>query len=282
MRFGNGEESSNVEDRRGGGGRVGGRSIGIGTVLLAIGAWYFGIDPSFLFEGASLSQSSQQEARPVQGSRHEEELKHFVGQVLADTEKTWGAIFRASGKQYVEPHLVLFRGATQTACGTGQAAMGPFYCPADQKVYIDLGFYDELQQRFKAPGDAAQAYVIAHEVGHHVQKLLGISEKVQRARERLSEAQANALSVKLELQADCLAGMWMYYANQERKILDAGDVEEVLGAATAIGDDTLQKSARGHVTPDSFTHGSAAQRMQWFRRGFESGKLQQCDTFRRE
>lgn len=280
MRFEDGGESSNVEDRRGGG-RVGGRSIGIGTVVLAIAAWYFGIDPSFLLNGAGVSSVSQQDARPVSASPREEALKHFVSKVLADTEKTWGILFRNAGKQYVEPKLVLFRGAIETACGTGQAAMGPFYCPADEKVYIDLGFYDELQQRFKAPGDAAQAYVIAHEVGHHVQKLLGVSEKVQRARERLPEAQANALSVKLELQADCLAGIWVHYANQERQVLEAGDIEEVLGAATAIGDDTLQKKSRGYVTPDSFTHGSSVQRMQWFRRGFDSGSIRQCDTFQR-
>ncbi|MDP5239168.1 neutral zinc metallopeptidase [Uliginosibacterium sp. 31-16] len=279
MRFEDGGESSNVEDRRGG--RIGGRSIGIGTVVLAIAAWYFGIDPSFLLNGTEVSSVSQQDARPVNASPHEEALKHFVSQVLADTEKTWGILFRNAGKQYVEPRLVLFRGATETACGTGQAAMGPFYCPADEKVYIDLGFYDDLQQRFKAPGDAAQAYVIAHEVGHHVQKLLGVSEKVQQARSRLPEAQANALSVKLELQADCLAGIWVHYANQERQVLEAGDIEEVLGAATAIGDDTLQKKARGYVTPDSFTHGSSVQRMQWFRRGFDSGSLKQCDTFQR-
>ncbi|MBS1207624.1 MAG: putative neutral zinc metallopeptidase [Proteobacteria bacterium] len=282
MRFGDGEESSNIEDRRGGSGLGGGRSIGIGTVVLALAAWYFGIDPRIVLNGAGVSQVSQTSRAPEQVSAREEERRHFVGRVLADTEKTWGELFRAAGKQYVEPRLVLFRGATQTACGMGQAAMGPFYCPADEKVYIDLGFYDELQQRFKAPGDAAQAYVIAHEVGHHVQKLLGISEKVERARARLPEAKANALSVKLELQADCLAGIWVHYANRERQVLEAGDIDEVLGAATAIGDDTLQRQSRGYVQPDSFTHGTSAQRVQWFRRGFDTGSLPQCDTFRRE
>lgn len=280
MRFGDGEESGNVEDRRGSG-VPGGRSIGIGTVVLALVAWYFGIDPRFLLDGLGSPSAPQTDASPVRSSPQEEALKQFVAQVLADTEKTWGTLFRAAGQQYVEPRLVLFRGATQTACGTGQAAMGPFYCPADEKIYIDLGFYDELQQRFRAPGDAAQAYVIAHEVGHHVQKLLGISGKVQRARERLSEAQGNALSVKLELQADCFAGIWVHYANQEREVLEAGDIDEVLGAAAAIGDDTLQKRARGYATPDSFTHGTSAQRSEWFRRGFASGDLKQCDTFQR-
>jgi predicted metalloprotease len=192
-----------------------------------------------------------------------------VRHVLAETEDTWQQIFRQNGKQYVEPTLVLFSGATRTACGVGQAAMGPFYCPADQKVYIDLAFYQELKTRFKAPGDFAQAYVIAHEVGHHVQNLLGISEKVQAARERAGERQANALSVRLELQADCLAGVWAKNADAARGILEAGDVEEALRAASAIGDDTLQKQAQGYAVPDSFTHGSAEQRVRWFKRGMD-------------
>lgn len=282
MRTDDERESSNIEDRRGGGFPGGGGGIGIGAIVLALAAAYFGIDPRVVLQTASQLQQSRPAAAthgPVQESSREKADRHLVAVVLADTEDTWSAVFAARGGHYREPKLVLFRGSTPTGCGTGQAAAGPFYCPADEKVYIDLGFYDELRERFHAPGDFAQAYVIAHEVGHHVQNLLGISEKVQRARERASPAGANALSVRLELQADCLAGVWGNQANRSRHILEAGDVEEALAAATAIGDDTLQKAARGYAVPDSFTHGTSVQRVHWFRRGMESGNIKDCDTF---
>jgi uncharacterized protein len=205
----------------------------------------------------------------------------FVSRVLWSTEQVWQGLFSAAGRQYAPPSLEIFGGATQTACGQGQAAMGPFYCPADQKVYIDLSFYQELQKRFKAPGDFAQAYVIAHEVGHHVQNLLGTSEKVQQARQQArSEAESNAYSVRLELQADCYAGVWAHHADQQFRILEEGDIEEALRAATAIGDDALQKRARGYVVPDSFTHGSSAQRVHWFKQGLQSGRVNDCNTFK--
>ncbi|NSL56562.1 KPN_02809 family neutral zinc metallopeptidase [Uliginosibacterium aquaticum] len=281
-----GDESSNIEDRRGSRMIPGGRGgLGLGGIVIALAASYFlGIDPSVVLNGLSMlegRQPARTEAGPVQASPAEEAQKRFVAQVLRDTEVTWQAVFRQAGREYAEPRLVLFRDATQTACGQGQAAMGPFYCPADQRVYLDLDFFDELERRFKAPGNAAQAYVIAHEVGHHVQNLLGISEKVQRARQSAGEKEGNALSVRLELQADCLAGVWVHHANQQRKVLEAGDIERVLGAASAIGDDTLQKNARGYATPDSFTHGSSAQRQKWFRTGFDAGDIRQCDSFKR-
>ena len=282
MRFDNSRESENVEDRRGGGGGrglpVGGKGIGLGTIVLALVAMYFGVDPSIVLNQAAQAPAPSATSRPAGPPANDAESK-FIRHVLAETEDTWQQIFRQSGKQYVEPTLVLFSGATRTACGVGQAAMGPFYCPADQKVYIDLSFYQELKTRYRAPGDFAQAYVIAHEVGHHVQNLLGISGKVQAARERASEREANALSVRLELQADCLAGVWAKNADAARGILEAGDLEEALQAATAIGDDTLQKQAQGYAVPDSFTHGSAEQRMRWFKRGMESGQLAVCNTF---
>lgn len=280
MRFDNSRESSNVEDRRGGGGGglpIGGRGIGLGTIVLALVAMYFGVDPSVVLNQA-VQAPAPSASRPAGPPANDAEAV-FIRHVLAETEDTWTQLFRAGGKEYVEPTLVLFTGATRTACGVGQAAMGPFYCPADRKVYIDLAFYQELKTRFKAPGDFAQAYVIAHEVGHHVQNLLGISEKVQAARERASEREANALSVRLELQADCLAGVWAKNADAARGILEAGDVDEALRAATAIGDDSLQKQAQGYAVPDSFTHGSAEQRVRWFRRGMESGQLNACNTF---
>ncbi|WP_374266863.1 neutral zinc metallopeptidase [Zoogloea sp.] len=282
MRFDNSRESDNIEDRRGGGGGgglpVGGRGIGIGTIVLALVAMYFGVDPSVVLNQAVEAPAPQAQSRPAGPPANDAETV-FVRHVLAETEDTWKQIFSQNGKQYVEPTLVLFSGATRTACGVGQAAMGPFYCPGDQKVYIDLAFYQELKSRFKAPGDFAQAYVIAHEVGHHVQNLLGISEKVQAARQRASEREANALSVRLELQADCLAGVWAKNADAARGILEAGDVDEALRAATAIGDDNLQKQAQGYAVPDSFTHGSSEQRVRWFRRGMESGQLNACNTF---
>ncbi|MCC4115614.1 zinc metallopeptidase [Aromatoleum toluclasticum] len=284
MLFRNGRESDNIEDRRddgGGGGFGGGRSIGVGTVVLALVAMYFGIDPRVVLDTASVTQPRPAEAvrRSAPRSPAEDELARFASMVLADTEDTWGTIFKAAGGRYKDPHMVLYTGATRSACGVGQAAMGPFYCPADQKVYLDLSFFNELKNRFRAPGDFAQAYVIAHEVGHHVQNLLGISEKVQQARERVSERQGNQLSVRLELQADCLAGVWAHHADRSRQVLEAGDVEEALAAATAIGDDRLQQQSQGRVMPDSFTHGSSAQRVRWFRIGLEKGALQSCDTF---
>jgi uncharacterized protein len=291
MRLDDGRESSNVEDRRDqpgtGGGRGGmpllGGRVGLGTIAIALVASYFlGINPmtvlSFLsgIDGGGAPMVQQQ---PAKAPPRDDAEARFVSMVLADTEDVWRELFSKGGRQYVDPKLVLFRGATPTACGTGQTAMGPFYCPGDQKVYIDLAFYAEMKTRFNAPGDFAQAYVIAHEVGHHVQNLLGVSDKVDQARRRGSEREANALSVRLELQADCFAGVWGFHANRARKVLESGDLEEALNAATAIGDDTLQRNAGRGVSPDSFTHGSSAQRVRWFRRGIEAGDMKQCDTF---
>lgn len=282
MRFDNGRQSDNVEDRRGvrggrSGLRMGRGKIGVGTIVLALVAMYFGVDPSVVLNtglGGGVPVETPAGAPPANDAE-----ARFVSMVLADTEATWQAIFEQGGGRYVEPKLVLFTGATRTACGVGQAAMGPFYCPGDQKVYIDLAFYDELRTRFRAPGDFAQAYVIAHEVGHHVQNLLGISGKVHEARQRLSEAEGNQLSVRLELQADCFSGVWAHHADRARQVLEAGDIEEALGAAAAIGDDRLQKQAQGYAVPDSFTHGSSAQRVRWFKQGLASGDLKHCDTF---
>jgi predicted metalloprotease len=277
-----GRESGNVEDRRGMGGIPGGgRTIGggIGVLVVAVAAMFFGIDPRLvlgLLGGAEQAPPTRVET-PT--SKPQDEMGRFVSVVLADTEDTWNTLFKQMGRTYEEPRLVLFTQATPTACGTGQSAMGPFYCPLDRRVYIDLAFYRLLQERFKAPGDFAQAYVIAHEVGHHVQNLLGIMEKVQASRPRLSEAQNNALSVRVELQADCFAGLWAHHAQRSRQVLEQGDIEEALRAATAIGDDTLQRRTQGSVVPESFTHGSAAQRTRWFRRGFESGTVNACNTF---
>ncbi|WOB72172.1 KPN_02809 family neutral zinc metallopeptidase [Achromobacter xylosoxidans] len=279
MRLDDSRESDNVEDRRASGPRIGGRgTIGIGTIVLALVAMYFGVDPSVVLQMAE-GPPAQQPQGPAARPPANDPQARFVAKVLGETEDTWSAIFQKDlNRQYVPPKLVLFRGATPTACGTGQAAMGPFYCPGDSKVYIDLAFFDELQNRFKAPGDFAQAYVIAHEVGHHVQHLLGISDQVDNLRRR-NPSQANALSVRMELQADCFAGLWAQRANAARNILEGGDVEEALAAATAIGDDRLQKQSQGYVVPDAFTHGSSAQRVRWFKRGLEGGELKQCDTF---
>ena len=283
MRLDDQRESENVEDRRGAGGRRGvvGGGIGIGGIIVALAASYFlGIDPSVLlgmFSGSDVALAPQ--SVPASRTPADDEMRRFVSKVLADTEDTWRGVFRQSGHQYQDPKLVLYTGATPSACGTGQTAMGPFYCPPDQTVYIDLAFYQDLKTRFKAPGDFAQAYVIAHEVGHHVQHLLGIADKVQAARRGASEAQANALSVRMELQADCLAGIWGYHADRARNVLEAGDIEEALTAASAIGDDRIQQRTRGYAVPDSFTHGTAAQRVRWFKRGIESGDLRQCNTF---
>ena len=283
MDFRNGRESRNVEDRRGQGGRRlgGGGKIGIGTIVLALIAMYFGIDPSVVLNTSEMmSPPAIESSQPGQPrSAAEDETARFVSMVLADTEDTWGPIFKAGGAQYREPGMVLYTGATRSACGVGQAEMGPFYCPADGKVYLDLAFFDELHHRYGAPGDFAQAYVIAHEVGHHVQNLLGISDKVQQARQRASEREANQLSVRLELQADCLAGVWPHHAHRSRQVLEAGDVEEGLAAASAVGDDRMQKRAQGYAVPDSFTHGSAEQRRRWFAIGLQQGQFKACDTF---
>ncbi|MGL1834139.1 KPN_02809 family neutral zinc metallopeptidase [Rhodocyclaceae bacterium SMB388] len=283
MDFRKGRESQNVEDRRGQGGpRLGGRGgrIGIGTIVLVLVAMYFGIDPSVVLNTGMLEPPAIESPGPgAPRPAAENEAARFVSMVLADTEDTWGPIFRAGGARYQEPQLVLYTGVTRSACGVGQAQMGPFYCPADGKVYLDLSFFDELHHRFGAPGDFAQAYVIAHEIGHHVQNLLGISDKVQQARRRVSEREANQLSVRLELQADCLAGVWAHHAERSRQVLEAGDVEEGMAAASAIGDDRLQKQAQGYAVPDSFTHGSAAQRVRWFRTGLQRGEMDACDTF---
>jgi uncharacterized protein len=281
MRLEDQERSSNIEDRRGisvGRGVAGG---GIGIVIIALIAMFFGVDPSVILEGGlspGVAPGSQQQVERGAPSR-DDKTADFVAAVLGSTEETWSEIFRRSGREYRKPTLVLFSGAVQSACGFAQAAVGPFYCPPDQKLYIDLEFYRDLQDRFRAPGDFAQAYVIAHEVGHHVQNLLGIAERVQSARQRINEREANVLSVRMELQADCLAGIWANHANRKRRILEEGDIEEGLGAAAAVGDDRIQKATRGYVSPDSFTHGSAAQRVRWFRRGLESGDLKACDAF---
>jgi len=277
MRLDNERSSGNVEDRRRT--RVGGgRSIGIGTIIMVLVALYFGVDPTTVLNiGQEMSQKAPEISEPIPEN---DEMAVFVSKVLGSTEDTWGNIFQQSGHQYPAPKLVLFRGQTSTACGTGQAAMGPFYCPADKKVYIDLAFYDEMKNKFNAPGDFAQAYVIAHEVGHHVQNLMGTSGKVQQARQSArNEAEANQYSVRLELQADCYAGVWAHHADGANRILEAGDIEEAMRAAAAIGDDALQKQAQGYIVPDSFTHGTSEQRMRWFNQGLSVGDINKCDTF---
>ncbi|KAF1020909.1 MAG: hypothetical protein GAK30_02188 [Paracidovorax wautersii] len=283
MKWEDNRRSDNVEDRRsagGGGGGLGGRSIGLGTVVVALVAgWVFGINPLTilgLLSGADVGSAptQQQASAPPSNDRQAQ----FVSTVLADTEDVWTRLFKQQGAQYQVPRLVLFRGATPTACGQGQTAMGPFYCPVDQKVYIDLAFYDTLREQLGAPGDFAQAYVIAHEVGHHVQNQLGILPKVDQMRRRADAAQANQLSVRLELQADCLAGVWANQAKSNFQ-LEPRDIEEALNAASRIGDDTLQKQSQGRVVPESFTHGTSAQRVSWFSQGYQKGALGACDTF---
>ncbi|SRR5581483_4481231 len=287
MRLDDQRRSSNVEDERGSGGGGGGFGLpviggGIGTLVILIIAALFGINPRALLQQQPAQQQAQRRAPAQPGAAPADPQADFVAAVLGDTEDVWHAYFKEHfGKDYEEPHLVLFSGATQSGCGFAQSATGPFYCPADEKVYIDLEFYRELKERFQAPGDFAQAYVIAHEVGHHIQNLLGTSEKVHAMEERASQRQANALSVRLELQADCYAGVWANHAQKMKNILEPGDVEEALSAASAIGDDHLQMQSRGYVTPDSFTHGSSTQRVSWFKRGFEGGQLENCDTFSR-
>jgi uncharacterized protein len=278
MRWRSERQSENIEDRRGvsrGGMAIGG---GLGGILILILALLFGADPRQLLE----QLPNENPANGTQSSRstnpQEDELKQFVSVVLASTEDVWTDIFRQSGRQYRKPTLVLFTEQVRSACGMSGAAVGPFYCPGDEKLYIDLSFFDELQRRFRAPGDFAQAYVIAHEVGHHVQRLLGTMDRVDAARGRVSEAEANELSVRLELQADFLAGVWAHYA-QKKGILEPGDIEEALAAASAVGDDRLQRESQGFVVPDSFTHGTSEQRIRWFRKGLESGDIRQGDTF---
>jgi uncharacterized protein len=278
MRLDDEQESSNVEDRRGFRVSKGLAGGGIGSIALVLIALFFGIDPSAILQGDLQSKVDEPAPGPAQPVARDEG-REFVARVLGSNERVWGEVFQQAGRKYVEPKLVLFSGQVQSACGFAQAAVGPFYCGQDQKVYIDLAFYRELRDRFKAPGDFAQAYVIAHEVGHHVQNLLGIMGKVQARQQRASERDANALSVRLELQADCLAGIWASFANRERKILEQGDIEEGLNAAAMIGDDTLQKRSQGYVVPEGFTHGSAEQRVRWFRTGIQTGDLKQCDTF---
>ncbi len=285
MRLDDQDESSNLEDRRdsggsSGGGGIGRGSLGIGTIVVALAAsYFFGIDPSVI-----LGLASNFESPPPQVAARKppanDEMARFVSRVLGSTETTWDQVFREGGKRYQQPKLVLFSGATPTACGTGQSAMGPFYCPSDQKVYIDLSFYRDLKERFHAPGEFAQAYVIAHEVGHHVQNLLGISDKVHQAQQGASKAKGNALSVRLELQADCFAGVWGNRADAAKNIIEPGEIAQALNAASAIGDDRLQQQSQGRIVPESFTHGTSDQRMRWFKRGLDSGDLRQCDTFK--
>jgi len=274
MRWRGRAQSGNVEDRRGMGGKlaIGG---GAGGIILVIISLLLGQNPlDYINAGGSPAYEQQQPA-----SEEENQQAEFVKVVLKDTEDVWNQIFEARGETYAEPALVLFTGSDQSGCGMATAATGPFYCPLDSKVYIDLSFYDDLQNRFGAPGDFAMAYVVAHEVGHHVQHLWGITDKVHGQRERLSEEENNKLSVKLELQADFLAGVWANHANALNKILEPGDIEEALQAANAIGDDRLQKQSQGHVVPDAFTHGTSAQRMHWFKLGYETGDVDQGDTF---
>jgi predicted metalloprotease len=287
MRWEGNRESGNVEDRRGEGGGggfgLGGRSIGIGTIVIAlVGGAIFGINPltilSILTGGGGPAPQVQQQG-PAKSPPADDQMAKFVSTVLADTEDVWKQLFSQGGSSYKEPRLVLFRGAVGTACGTGQSAMGPFYCPSDQKVYIDLNFYETLKSRLGAPGDFAQAYVIAHEVGHHVQNQLGITAQMERLRGQASRAQYNAASVKLELQADCFAGVWAHHAQNARQILEQGDVEEAMNAAAKIGDDALQGSRGGAVVPESFTHGTSAQRQRWFSTGLKTGSVKACDTF---
>ena len=300
MRWRTGRRSDNIEDRRGipsrgGGGTFSGRRMpvgrrtatggGLGLVLVVVLALVFGVDPRLLLDTGGqgpLDQPVVVGDAPGAGGlaqSRQDELADFVSVVLADTEDTWNAIFRAGGADYREPRLVLFTDHVNSACGLSKAAMGPFYCPADEKVYIDLSFYDELQNRFRAPGDFAQAYVIAHEIGHHVQNLLGISDQVSRAQRAVGRSDSNRLSVMLELQADCYAGVWANHAQRARQILEQGDIEEGLNAAAQIGDDRMQRRSGGFVMPDSFTHGSSEQRARWFRKGLATGDMATCNTF---
>ena len=278
MRWEFGRRSSNVEDRRGAGvsGPVAGG--GIGFLVLSLIAAFLGVDPAILDQVAPTNNNPPSVSR--QNSPEENRQADFVSVVLADTEDTWQGLFKQMGRNYVDPTLVLFSGTVESACGYAKAAVGPFYCPADRKLYIDLSFYRDLQDRYQAPGDFAQAYVVAHEVGHHVQNLLGISDQVRSLQSRVSETEANQLSVRLELQADCFAGIWANNAQKSRQILEPGDIEEALNAASSIGDDRLQSQSKGYVVPESFTHGSSAQRVRWFKQGIQTGDPAQCNTFK--
>jgi hypothetical protein len=277
--------SENIEDRRGmrspmGKGVAGG---GIGIVVIALIAMFFGIDPSVVMQGAqqvNIPTAPQQAPVGTKQPSREDKMADFVSAVLGSTEDVWTDIFAAGGKKYQKPVLVLFSGAVQSACGYAQAAVGPFYCPADNKLYIDLAFYRDLQDKFRAPGDFAQAYVIAHEVGHHIQNQLGIADEVRRAQSRANERQGNQLQIRMELQADCFAGIWAAQANKSKRLLEPGDIEEGMRAAAAVGDDRIQMASRGYVSPESFTHGSSEQRMRWFKRGLEAQDVKACDTFR--
>ncbi len=280
MRWEFGRRSTNVEDRRGGG--ISGPVVGggIGAIVLSVIIALLGGDPSVILDQQPApSDRTRTDSPQTQGSAPNDRMADFVSVVLADTEDTWQSLFRQTGETYVEPKLVLYSRAVESACGYARSAVGPFYCPADQKLYIDLSFYEDLKNRHQAPGDFAQAYVIAHEVGHHVQNLLGVSGRVQAMQRRVDRAQANQLSVRLELQADCFAGIWAHHANRSRQILEQGDIEEALNAASSIGDDRLQSQAKGYVVPESFTHGSSAQRVRWFKQGIEKGDPAQCNTF---
>jgi len=281
MRWDDLRESTNVEDVRGstGGGGGAGLKLGVGGTLLALAASYFlGIDPRLIL-GLVSAVPTQQSAPAAHYGTPPDQQGRFIAAVLGETEDTWSAIFQAQGLQYVPPKLVLYRDAMPTACGSGRAAAGPFYCPLDRKVYLDLSFFQQLADEFQAPGEFAEAYVLAHEVGHHVQNLLGIADQVRSLQGRASEAQANHLSVKLELQADCFAGVWARHADQTKHILEQGDVESAMRAASAVGDDTLQRRSQGYVVPESFTHGTSAERVEWFKRGLAGGSIQSCDTF---
>ncbi len=281
MRWQLGRRSQNVEDRRGRSGRgtvaAGG---GVGVLIMAVVAMLFGVDPRIVLEQtASVDNAPYSDTTATRRSPEEDELAEFVSVVLGYTEETWSRLFRQMGKDYREPTLVLFSGSVQSGCGYAQAASGPFYCPADQKLYIDLSFYQDLKYRYNAPGDFAQAYVIAHEVGHHVQTLLGISQQVRSLQRQVSQTQANQLLVRQELQADCYAGVWAHHTEEAEQILEQGDIEEALNAASSIGDDRLQQKAQGYVVPDSFTHGTSAQRVRWFGIGIQTGDIDQCNTF---
>ena len=281
MRWRNTRASQNVEDYRGRrtGGGGGGMKFGVVGLVAIIGAYFLGIDPRLvmgLLGGGTGAPATEQ---PVDPSSPTDEGGQFVAHVLGDTEETWTAVFADAGQQYAAPRLALFSQGINTGCGSATSAAGPFYCPPDQKVYIDLAFFQQLETDFAAQGDFAKAYVIAHEVGHHVQNLLGTADKVHAARQRASDADSNELSVRMELQADCYAGIWAHYADTSRQVVEAGDIDEALNAASAVGDDTIQKRMQGHVNQESFTHGSGAQRQQWFRKGFDSGRVQDCNTF---
>ncbi len=280
MRWRQSRQSQNVEDYRGRstGGR--GLKLGVGGGIIALVAAYFlGIDPRVIMGVMGEGGGAQSEA-PIEAGTPSDEVGQFVASVLGDTEDTWSAIFAEAGREYPAPYLAIFEQGINTACGSATSAVGPFYCPADRKVYIDVAFFRQLETEFAAQGDFAKAYVLAHEVGHHVQTVLGISDKVRAAQQQASEPEANALQVRMELQADCFAGIWAHHADRARQIVEAGDIDEALGAASAVGDDTIQKRVQGQVNQESFTHGSGAQRQEWFRRGFESGRVQDCDTFK--